>query len=242
MISPGASIIELRGVSHAAHASPEGESASLRGISCAFARGEVSLVRGAVEEGRRTLFRLLGLFELPEEGDLFFQGETVRGWSEIQRAEFRMHHLGQILAAPFLLAGLSAAENVAMPLFKLINLSEGEAAERTETLLTFTGLSGLGPAVAGDLSLEDQYRVALARALAHQPDLLLVEDLDGRLAGEPLRRISLLLREAAEQFELTVIAGGSAALPPEGAARVLDLAGGHFVSDTAAPLRVPLEQ
>jgi ABC-type ATPase involved in cell division len=129
-----------------------------------------------------------------------------------------------------------------MPLFKLINLSEGEAAERTETLLTFTGLSGWGPIVAGDLSLEEQYRVALARALAHQPDVLLVEDLDGRLTGDALRRISLLLHEAADRFELTVIAGGSAALIPHGAERVLDLAGGRLIADSASPARVPLEQ
>ena len=129
-----------------------------------------------------------------------------------------------------------------MPLFKLIHLSEDEAAERTETLLAFTGLSGWGPAAAGELSLEEQYRVALARALAHQPDLLLVEDLDGRLAGEPLRRISLLLCEAAERFDLTVIAGGSASLTPVWGARVLDLAGGHLVADSASPARVPIEQ
>lgn len=216
MTRSGLSIIELREVSRAP---------APGGFSLGFPAGSFTVLRGEEGSGKEGLFRLLGLFAAPETGELLVEGQGTRAWSEGQRNEFRARRFGYVLAAPFLLPGLTLAENIAMPLFKHSAASAAEAVERAEELLVFTGLAGRAQTRAGELTLEDQYAVAIARALAIAPAYLLVEEIDADLQGEALRRVAGLLREVAEQKAVTVIATASLGWPSELSGRTIDLAG-----------------
>ena len=223
----------MRGVSHARSAAGGLPAAALYGLSFTLAAGSFAVVRGDAGAGKDLLLRLLGLFESPHSGALVVEGQETRGWSEEQRAELRTHRLGLLFAAPFLLPSMTVAENIAMPMLRHSCADPVEAARRAEELLAFAGLAGLAQTPAGDLSQEDQYAAAIARALAHQPPLLLVEELDAELEGDSLRRLAGLLRTAAEARGVCVLATASPAFPAALAHRRFELAEGRLVSDSA---------
>ena len=195
----------------------------------ALAAGVFHLLQGEAGEGRDCLLRVLGLLEEPDDGEVLIEGESVRGLSEDARLRRRERRLGFIFAAPFLLPALSVIENVAMPLFKISDVEAAEARRRSEELLEFAGIPDLAQTPCADLPPLAQHRVSLARALVNEPAALLVENLDGALAGENLHAFSALLRQAAPRFGIAVIAAASAAFAPEPADRVIEVRQGAVV-------------
>jgi ABC-type lipoprotein export system ATPase subunit len=229
---PGATVIELRAVSH-----PTAAGSSLAEIQLAIPAGAVTLLRGEPDSGARELLRLIGLMEAPAAGEALVEGVSTAGWTDEQRAEFRAGRLGFLLAAPFLLPALTVIENVAMPIFKrLPEITPEEAGLRAGALLAFAGMAENDARPAGDLSLIEQHRVAIARALANEPAALLVEELDGLLSGDALAQVLALLRHAAVEKGVAVVATVSARFPAALGLRVLDVAQGRVQLEAAAPL------
>jgi len=178
------------------------------------------------------LFRFAGLLEKPAEGEVLIQGNSVRGLSEEGWTELRTQRLGFAFAAPFLLGSFSVIENVAMPLFKISHVDPEEARRRTEAMLDFVGLAGAAARPVDELSAPAQYQVAVARGLVNEPAALLVENLDGALAGDELEEYVALLRKAAAAFGPAVIATASAEWKLLPGDRVLDLARGAIARDS----------
>ena len=215
----------------------------IRGVSCAsgfglpvsadFAPGRFHLLTGDAGGDSQALLRVLSLLDLPESGEVFVEGRATRGLDEDARAELRAQRFGFVFAAPFLLASFSVIENVAMPLFKISQVGPEEARRRTERLLAFTEMSDAAEAAIDDLTLRAQYHVALARGLANEPAILVVENLDSTLAGEELAGFAALLRRVPAEFGTTVIATASPAFAVEKDDRVLEFARGVIVRDSA---------
>ena len=221
--------VELRDISRA-----HGEGAAVNAVSAVF-DGGMHLLRGEAAGGKELLLRLLGLLERADWGDVLLLGQPTSGLDDAARATLRNRRCGFVFAAPFLLAGFSVAENVAMPLFKISQVSPAEARQRTEAVLDFCGLTGEAQTTVDALPLAAQFRASLARALVNEPALVLVENLDADLAGDCMRQFTALLRQAASRHHLTVIATVSPAFSPEPVDRVLDIAAGRIVRDSAFP-------
>jgi ABC-type lipoprotein export system ATPase subunit len=233
MIVPGASIIDLRAVSRRAEFAHDEAAEEICDLTVAFAPRTFSIVTGEPGSGARLLIRLIGLLEKPDAGEIVIEGSQVRTLSDSGQAEFRARRFGFLFSAPFLLPAFTAIENIAMPIFKLSGASAEEAGERAEMLLDFVGMTELAETDAGELSPYEQYSVAIARALANQPGILLVEGLDSSLTGESLHRINVLLRQVCDRFGTTVLVTGSPRFPWTQADRVLEIAGGRIFRDSA---------
>jgi len=204
----------------------------LRKISATFGPGGLHLVTGSSAQERALLFRLLSLSERPDSGDVLLDGKSTRELDDAERAELRARRLGLVFAAPFLLPSFSAIENIAMPLFKQAHLEPEAARSRAETALEFVGLSGCEEIAGGDLNRFEQYCVSLARAIASEPGVLLVEELDSIFSGDALRQFTALLRQAAGRFQLTAIATAASSFAAPGAGRKLSLENGMIEFDS----------
>jgi len=224
--APGTSALQLCAVSGLGQ---EGE--SVGGLDASFAPARFHVLRGPAGCGKNLLLRWLGLLQAPEAGDVLVQGSPTRALSEEARADLRTQRFGFVFAAPFLLSTFSVIENVAMPLFKVSQVTPEEARRRTEELLAFVGLADAAEQPVEELTACAQYRVAVARGLVNEPSFLMVEDLDGTLAAEELHAFVELLHRAGERFGTTIVATASPTLPLLWPHRVLDLAAGAIVSD-----------
>jgi ABC-type lipoprotein export system ATPase subunit len=139
----------------------------IAGATLSLAPGALCFLRG--DEGSTLLLRVATLLELPDSGCLNLGGEAVLQLDEASQATVRSRLFGFVFDAPYLLPEMSVAENIAMPLFKVLDLDAVAARDRTEATLRFAGLTSLATAQCGELSWFDQQRVAVARAVAHQP-------------------------------------------------------------------------
>lgn len=227
MAPPTELIIELR------HVSCQRGDIRLRDVTLGFTPGSVTMLAGEADSGHELLLRLLGLLEVPDEGEVRIAGAVVHTLDEEGRTKVRDHRIGYVFAAPFLLPAFTPIENVAMPLFKLSDVETGEAQRRGERLLEFAGLPDLIQDPCGELSLPDQHRIAFARALVNEPSLLLIENLDGALDGEEIASFAALARQAAARFSVGVVATVSPAFIPDPADRFIEIAHGSVWRDTA---------
>lgn len=202
-------------------------------MSAGFAAETLHLVRTATPEEAETLLRVAGLLELPERGEVLARGRATSALDDAARAELRSRECGYVFAGSFLLAEFSTIENVAMPLFKIAQVGPEEARARTVAALEFVGLGDMIEAPASALPPAEQRRVALARALVHEPAVLLVEQLD----AAPEEDFATLVRRACERYGVAAIATVSAAFPVAESDRVIDLADGVIRSDSEAVRR-----
>lgn len=197
--------------------SPHRPPAHVRDVSLAIEAGTLNVVFGETGCGKNLLLRLLGLLEVPDAGDVLLRGASTRALEEAARIDLRNRCFGFVFAEPFLLDSFSVAENVAMPLFKISGAEVREARDHTERMLEFVGLRDSAPRSIEMLPLPDRRKVSLARALAHQPEILLVEDADAGLGGggELGDWMALLRRTRAELGMTVLLSAGRADAVPE---------------------------
>lgn len=189
------------------------------------------LIWGPAGGGKNLLLRLAGLLEVPDRGEVFVDGAPTREASESERAAVRARNCGFVFREPFLLPGLTVAENVAIPLLKTLCLAAEEAAERTVEVLELVGLR-TGPHLAVELlDPPAQLAVALARGVAVQPPLVLVENPDALLAGDHLLGFVRLLRRVVAAGRSTVLVTMDHDRLAAAADRVIAVAEGRIVAD-----------
>jgi ABC-type ATPase involved in cell division len=220
-------LLELRDVS-CARAGVE-----LRGVSLRLTPASFNLLLG--DAGAALLLRLASLQERPDAGEVWFEEEPIHALSEEGCAALRSRKFGFVFSSPCLLPDLSLVENVAMPLFKLLSLEPAEAAERTHALFDFVGLTGDSSDPAGELSLFDQQRLALARALVHRPAVLVLDRPEINLPVDEAACFRRLVERACEELKVMVLAT-LAPIPGEYQAdRVIAVRAG-VVSEPGAPV------
>lgn len=189
----------------------------------------VTLLTGGARSGKDLLLRLLGLLEVPEGGDIDFEGQSSKSLTESARSSLRNQRCGYVFASPFLLPSLTVIENIAMPLFKICRLAPAESCARAEEVLAFVGLQPT--AALGKVPLALQRRVALARALATRPAALFVENLDALVPEEEPGMFRRLLHRAAQHYLVGVVASASPLCPALAGERRIELSGGRMLSE-----------
>jgi putative ABC transport system ATP-binding protein len=177
---------------------------ALRGIDVDVARGEFVAVTGSSGSGKSTLLHLFAGLEPPTSGTVHVDGVDLGVLSDDQRAVLRITKIGMVFQSFNLLDTLSAEENVALPL-AIARRSTAEARRRAESLLALVGLAERARHRPGELSGGEQQRVAVARALALEPRVLLADEPTGNLDSRSADSIVALLRGLVEEYRQTIL-------------------------------------
>jgi ABC-type lipoprotein export system ATPase subunit len=175
---------------------------AVQGISLEVARGEFLAIMGPSGSGKSTLLNLIGGLDRPTAGDILIEGRSTRGLTETEWTTLRRERIGVVFQFFNLLPGLTARENVALP---LLLRGDADPAKRVEECLAAVGLAHRGEHRPSELSGGEQQRVALARALAHRPALLLADEPTGNLDSKVGREIVQLIKALARQGGQTVV-------------------------------------
>lgn len=176
----------------------------MRGVDLDVHAGELLVVRGASGSGKSTLLHLMGLMDEPEEGSILHGGRDLRTAKPEAKAEERLRGIGFVFQRCYLVPTLSAAANVGLPL-KAAGASPEEAGKRVRELLEAVGLRGREDHRPHELSGGQQQMVAVARALANRPYLLLADEPTGELDPESGARVMEMLGRASREHGASVV-------------------------------------
>ncbi len=204
---------------------PEGEICLFSELDLTIGQSETVAIVGASGSGKSTLLGLLAGLELPTAGRIFLDGRDITALDEDARAELRAQKLGFVFQAFHLLSGLTALENVMLPL-ELAHIAD--ARERAASALAQVGLGARLRHYPRQLSGGEQQRVALARAFVTRPRLLLADEPTGNLdraTGEKVAELMFALN--AEQGTTLVMVTHDLALAHR-CQRVLQLVEGRL--------------
>ncbi|HBF13907.1 MAG TPA: lipoprotein-releasing system ATP-binding protein LolD [Deltaproteobacteria bacterium] len=176
----------------------------LRGVSFEIAKGEKICIWGASGAGKSTLLHILGALDRPTKGRIFFNNENIFSLNEKQLAHFRNHKLGFIFQFHHLLPDFTALENVMMPLL-IRGTSKKESQQRASSWLGKVGLNKREGHWPSQLSGGEQARVALARAVVGEPELVLADEPTGNLDEQNGAKIFDLLLSLNEELKTTLV-------------------------------------
>ena len=178
----------------------------LKGVSFEARRGEVYAIVGPSGCGKSTLLYLLGLLDRPDGGEIEINGQLMSTSDDVARTAARCEHIGFVFQFHFLMLEFSALDNVMMPMRKLGRLSQQEMVERAHHLLSSVGLGEKTHRLGTQLSGGEQQRVAVARALANQPSIILADEPTGNLDVKNSGLVfDLLTRLAKENGQAVVL-------------------------------------
>ena len=153
---------------------------ALRGVDINIESGEFVAVMGPSGCGKSTLLNLIAGLDTPSEGEIILAGESLSGKDENDLARMRRKHIGIVFQFFNLLEGMSVLENVTLPAI-IAGSSRKQAESRARDLLDLLGLGDKAKNAPGVLSGGQRQRLAIARALANQPTLLLADEPTGAL-------------------------------------------------------------
>jgi putative ABC transport system ATP-binding protein len=166
---------------------------ALRGVDMTMARGAFVAVMGPSGCGKSTLLNLVAGLDTPSDGEIVVAGESLASKDEDDLARMRRKHIGIVFQFFNLLEGMSVLENVALPAI-VAGSNRKQAETRARDLLDLLGLSDKTAKAPGVLSGGQRQRLAIARALANQPTLLLADEPTGALDSEGGAEIMELFR------------------------------------------------
>jgi ABC-type lipoprotein export system ATPase subunit len=199
----------------------------LRGVDLDVARGELLALRGASGAGKSTLLHLIGGLDLPNAGEIFFDGQNLVSLSERRLTDFRNRCVGFIFQAYHLLPELTALENVCLPA-RMARAPGNQAADRARELLARVGLKERLEHKPSELSGGEQQRVAIARALINEPELVLADEPTGNLDSKTGAEIIELLKGLRVEKNTTLVIATHDAKVAAHAERVIELTDGRI--------------
>ena len=184
----------------------EGRVHVLKGVSFEARRGQVYAIVGPSGCGKSTLLYLLGLLDRQDEGDIWINENRMSQSSDAERTAARGTHIGFVFQFHFLMQEFSALENVMMPMRKLGRLTPLQMEARARELLGEVGLAEKAHRLGTQLSGGEQQRVAVARALANQPSIILADEPTGNLDVKNSTMVfDLLTRLAKDNGQAVVL-------------------------------------
>jgi putative ABC transport system ATP-binding protein len=189
----------------------------------------VSIV-GKSGSGKSTLLNLIGGMDKPSSGEIIVAGKLISQLSTNQLAQYRRTAVGMIFQSFNLIANMSAADNVALPLF-FAGVSEKERMRRATELLDIVGLSHRASHRPTELSGGEQQRVAVARALIASPLFILADEPTGNLDSRTTEEIIALLQRLHHEGKTVVMITHDLSLAERLSTRVITLKDGRIIAD-----------
>ncbi len=176
----------------------------LGGVNLRIRAGQTVAIVGASGVGKSTLLQIMGTLDRPSSGRIVLDGEDLSGLDETALAQIRNKKIGFVFQFHHLLPEFNALENAAMPLL-IGRWNRREAYSKAEAILERVGLAERLSHRVGELSGGEQQRVAVARALVGDPELLLADEPTGNLDSGTGQKINELLLELNEEKGLTSV-------------------------------------
>jgi putative ABC transport system ATP-binding protein len=190
-------------------------------------RGETVALLGRSGSGKSTLLNLISGIDLADSGSVVFEGQDLAALPEQQRTLFRRRHIGFIYQFFNLIPSLTAAENIAL-VCELNGASAREALQRAQQALTDIGLGSKCAQYPAELSGGEQQRVAILRALIHEPALVLADEPTGNLDAESGKQMLDLLCGLARHSDCAVVLVTHSLTVAKAAQRILTLENGRI--------------
>jgi putative ABC transport system ATP-binding protein len=197
------------------------------GASVTIERGQFVAVMGRSGSGKSTLLRLIGGLEAADSGVVRVDGSDLTTLTETERAQRRRHGLGFVFQSFNLIPTLTVAENVELPL-ELNDVAPNRVRRLSRDLLAELGLGDCADRFPEDISGGEQQRAAIARAVVHEPKLVLADEPTGNLDAETSRHVLELLRRTCNQRNATLIVASHSTELAAQAGRVLTIRSGKI--------------
>ena len=222
----------------------ENEVRALDHVSLSIGEREFVTIIGQSGSGKSTLMNMLGCLDVPTSGKYFLHGQDVSGMTDNELSDIRNQEIGFIFQGFNLIAGLSALENVELPLIYR-GVGRGERARLAKEALSKVGLADRMTHKPAEMSGGQQQRVAIARAIAQAPPIILADEPTGNLDSTSTKEIMQILHELHEEGRTVILITHDPEIAAE-AKRVVKIMDGRIVSDTdntsSAPAgHLPLE-
>jgi lipoprotein-releasing system ATP-binding protein len=176
----------------------------LKGVNVEIQRGEIVSIVGKSGAGKSTLLHILGTLDNADQGVLSIADVSIRSLKAKQLADFRNRHIGFVFQFHHLLPEFTALENVCIPGF-IQRSSETEVRKRATELLEYLGLADRLTHKPSELSGGEQQRVAVARALINQPDVIFADEPTGNLDSGASQDMHRLIRQLRDDYRQTFV-------------------------------------
>lgn len=181
-----------------------GELEILKGVDLLVAKGEVVSIVGASGAGKSTLLHIIGTLDHPDEGGLWINNKEIGSLNAKKLSSFRNQNIGFIFQFHHLLPEFTALENICIPAY-IAKKNKSETEAKAKELLNILGLSDRAQHKPAALSGGEQQRVAVARALINQPDLILADEPSGNLDSQHAKELHQLFFDLRDRFNHTFI-------------------------------------
>ena len=176
----------------------------LKGIDLEIGRGEIVSITGPSGAGKTTLLQIMGSLDKPDSGSVTYDGTELSGMKDKEAAAFRNRHIGFVFQFHQLLAEFTASENIMIPCL-IAGMTKAGAKSRADELLDILGLADRSSHKPSELSGGESQRIAVARALANRPDVILADEPSGSLDSRNREELHKLFFELREKFGQTFV-------------------------------------
>jgi lipoprotein-releasing system ATP-binding protein len=176
----------------------------LKGVDLSIRKGEIVSIVGPSGAGKTTLLQIIGTLDKADRGTVLLNGKDVGKLSEKELASFRNRHIGFVFQFHQLLPEFTALENVMIPGL-IARENPKEVSVRAKELLDYLQLSDRTEHKPNELSGGEKQRVAVARALVNNPELILADEPSGSLDSKNKEELHKLLFDLRDKFGLTII-------------------------------------
>ncbi len=200
-------MISVRDLNHSFKIGKKGKEKEvpvLKGLTFDVADGEIVSIVGKSGSGKSTLLHIMAGFLTPDSGEIRVKGTKTSSFSEAENAKFRLNHFGFVFQNFQLMPGLTAFENVELPL-KLKGIGKSERQKKVKELMQSIGLTEVQDHYPNELSGGQQQRVSIARALITDPPVIFADEPTGSLDSETEQDVLLLIQSLNKARGITFV-------------------------------------
>lgn len=176
----------------------------LKGIDMHIGKGEIVSIVGPSGAGKTTLLQIIGTLDKPDSGTVCIGGADLSSMTKGKLADFRNRHIGFVFQFHQLLPEFTAMENIMIPAY-IAGKGKGEARKRAKELLDFMGLADRAGHKPAELSGGEKQRVAVARALMNNPEVILADEPSGSLDSRNKAELHQLFFDLRDKFGQTFV-------------------------------------
>ncbi|MGL5355974.1 MAG: ABC transporter ATP-binding protein [Cetobacterium sp.] len=177
----------------------------LKNINLDIQKGEFIAIIGQSGSGKSTLLNIIGALDNPTEGDMYFKGGNISKYTSEERAHFRNKNIGFIFQFHFLLPQFNVMENILIPSWIESGKSSKIEEKRALQILEEMNLTDIAYRDSKNISGGQQQRIAIARALLNNPEIILADEPTGNLDSKTSTGIYNLLREINKKYKTTFL-------------------------------------
>jgi len=220
-------IISVQDITKTYHLGDSIKVKALRGVSLDINRGDFLCITGRNGSGKSTLLHQLGLLDLPSSGEIYLNGQEVASMSERERSNLRLAYLGYIFQEYALVPELTALENVMLP--SMMQNSMKISKTKAQELLKKVGLEGKSNHLPKQCSGGEQQKIAIARALVNDPQILFADEPTASLDSVVSKEILSIFKKLNKEDGHTVIMITHEEEETKYANRIIELRDGRIV-------------